>query len=92
MTSSSRDGVISRQPAVVGTDIGDLHVVLNDDLRYLGLDPVAARVWALLEQPQTLDQLVGQLTTEYDVDEPTCRADVDALIHTLTEHKLVAVG
>ncbi|HYP45899.1 MAG TPA: PqqD family protein [Propionibacteriaceae bacterium] len=90
MNSLSQVAVISRQAAVVGTDVGDLHVVLNDDLRYLGLDPIATRVWELLELPQTVDQLVGQLITEYDVDEQTCRADVGTLIDTLAEHKLVA--
>ena len=92
MTSSPRDVTVSRQPSVVGTDVGDLHVLLNDDLRYLGLDPVATRVWELLAEPQTLEGLTGQLVSEYEVDADTCRRDVAALLDTLAEHKLVAVG
>lgn len=92
MTSSPRDVVIRRRPTVVGTDVGDLHVLLNDDLRYLGLDPVATRVWELLAEPRTLDELVDQLTAEYEVDEETCRHDVDLLLVSFVEHELVAVG
>ena len=43
---------------------------------YFSLNPVATRIWELLEQPLTLDGLCDQLLTEYDVSAEECRADV----------------
>ena len=43
---------------------------------YFSLNPVATRIWELLEQPLTLDSLRDQLLTEYDVSAEECRADV----------------
>ena len=43
---------------------------------YFSLNPVATRIWELLEQPLTLDSLCDQLLTEYDVLPEQCRADV----------------
>ena len=92
MTPSPQGASISRRPDVVGTDVGDLHVVLNEDLRYLGLDAVATRVWELLESPQTLDELATTLQSEYEVDDATCRRDLGVLVDTFVAHKLVSVG
>ena len=43
---------------------------------YFSLNPVATRIWELLEQPLTLDSLCDQLLTEYDVLTEQCRTDV----------------
>lgn len=43
---------------------------------YFSLNPVATRIWELLEQPLTLDSLCDQLLTEYDVLPEQCRTDV----------------
>lgn len=87
-----RDILITRSPTALGTDVSDLHVVLTDDLRYLGLNPVAARVWELLATPSTLAQLVDQLTEEYEVEPEQCEREVGALIEQLAQHKLVSLG
>ncbi|MDP3966997.1 MAG: PqqD family protein [Nocardioides sp.] len=86
------ESTITRTSGVVSADVQDTHVLLNEDLRYLGLDPIARRVWDLLEQPATLDDLVAALVTEYDVSPDQCRTDVTALVQAMAEHRLVTVG
>jgi hypothetical protein len=56
---------------------------------YFGLDPVGTRVWELLEQPRSIDDVCAALRSEFDVDAETCRADVEALIERLREAELV---
>lgn len=56
---------------------------------YFGLDPVASRIWELLEQPATLDELVGQLTAEYEVAEAECREDAAIFIEDMVARGLI---
>lgn len=88
----SNEAVLSRAPGVVGADVNELHVLLNDDLKYLGLDTVGQRVWELLAAPNTLDGLVAALTQEYDVDPVQCRADVVPFLQILVDNHLLQVG
>jgi hypothetical protein len=56
---------------------------------YYGLDPVGTRVWALLTERRTLDEVCTALLTEYDVDAETLGRDVTALVSTLCDKGLV---
>ena len=47
---------------------------------YFSLNPVATRIWDLLEKPLTLDDLCGLLMEEYEVGEEQCRSEVGEVI------------
>ena len=57
---------------------------------YFGIDPVGSRIWELLsKQPATINELVQILVEEYEVDEQTCRKDVQAFIDDMCARKLI---
>ena len=56
---------------------------------FFGLDGVGARLFELLEQPRTLDEVVDTLLEEYDVDHDTLAGDVHALASELVERNLL---
>jgi Coenzyme PQQ synthesis protein D (PqqD) len=56
---------------------------------YFGLDAIGTRVWQLLEEPRSLEDVCATLRGEFDVDEETCRRDVEDLIEQLREASLV---
>lgn len=58
--------------------------------QYHGLNPVAARIWGLLAEPCTLDQLVEQLTREFAVSEDDCRRAVADFLAGLDGRGLLA--
>jgi hypothetical protein len=86
--AAQADQVIARASGVVEAQFDQVRVVLNQDLTYLGLDEVGQRIWDLLATPQTLTQLVAQLTEEYDVSEADCTRDVTAYVTALSGHRL----
>lgn len=55
------------------------------DFSYHALDRVGARVWALLEAPQTDAALISTLTSEFEVDAERCRADLDPFLTRMVE-------
>jgi hypothetical protein len=56
---------------------------------YFGLDPVGSRIWELLEEPATMDELVSQLTSEYEVEEAECREDAAIFIDDMVARGLI---
>lgn len=77
----------SRQVAcVVGGETVILHL---DDGVYYSLNPVGARVWDLLQEPRTADELVARVVEEFNVAVDPCRHDVEELLSALRARALV---
>ncbi len=72
--------------ANVGDDIVALH--LEKGLCF-GMVDVSAEVWALIEEPASLDQICNGLMQKYEIDQETCRAEVARFIDELQSEGLV---
>jgi hypothetical protein len=55
------------------------------------MNPVGARVWDLLKQPQSVTELRNALLDEYEVDEVRCGDDLLALLETMRSEGLIEV-
>jgi hypothetical protein len=66
----------------VRSHVADLDAVVT-------LNPVAARIWDLLDGHRDVGAIVGTICEEYEVEPGTARADVDEFIQSLEEAKLV---
>jgi hypothetical protein len=66
--------------AAAGVVDGETVVVSPSDLRYHALNPAATAVWELLGEGTTVDDAVAELTSRFDVDEQTCRRDVETCL------------
>ena len=58
---------------------------------YYGLDPVGARIWALVQQPTRVDRIKDMLLNEYDVESRRLEQDLMALLQDLAAEGLVEV-
>lgn len=82
--------IIERATDLIQTEIDDELVALDiEQGNCFGFNATAARVWQLVEQPQTLDAIIDALTSEFDVERAECRSTVVALIEDLAARKLV---
>jgi hypothetical protein len=54
-----------------------------------GLNGVASRIWAMLSQPTSLNEICTSLIDEYEVDPETCRSEVAALLDELKSEGLI---
>ena len=83
-----REGFIIREVAgsfvvvAVGSAAKEFSGIIN-------LNETGAFLWKALEKGATKDELVAKLLAEYEVDEATARADVDAFVQKLQENQLV---
>ena len=75
---------------VVFRDVGGEAVILNLlTSTYFGLDEVGTRIWHLVGEHGSTEQVIAALLAEYEVDETKVRQDVDRLIRQLLEKGLV---
>lgn len=50
---------------------------------YYALNPVATRIWEIIESPSTIAEITDTLLSEYEIDRSTCETEVRTFISTL---------
>lgn len=84
--------MIHRDGDWLAAKVGDELVMMSAAKgNYIGLSAVGARIWELIEAPQTVESLCAALVEEYDVAPATCRAEVDAFLATLRQHDAIRI-
>ena len=87
LTSDSRIALSKNQTSC---DLaGEMAIVNFDNGVYYGLDPTGARIFNLLREPSTVEQLCDTLAEVYDVDRSRLEADVRAFVRDLADQGLV---
>jgi hypothetical protein len=90
LTLTSR---VVRNPDLVSADMdGEIVMMSLERGEYYGIGGVGTRVWQLLEQPMTLDQICRTMCSEFEVDESKCRTDMLAFVSDLARNGMVLPG
>jgi len=77
---------------VVFRILGNEAVILNlASGVYFGLDTVGTRMWQLMSEHGSTDNVIAAMLGEYEVEEGQLRSDLDKLIEQLNEKGLVRV-
>jgi hypothetical protein len=66
-------------------------LALNSGM-YFGLNVVGARIWKLIQEPTTVNEVCEVLLEEYDVEHERCEHDLVAILQELVTKGLVEVG
>ena len=98
MTSPALEHTISGGSIVVAakdqvsTDLAGETVILSlDSGVYYGLDAVGARIWSLIEEPRTLNEIRDAILEEYEVEPGRCERDIVALLEQLADAGLIEI-
>jgi len=79
-----------RDPSLTTAELdGEVVMLSLETSRYYGLNLVGSRIWELLAQPQTLQQVCDTLLNEYDVTRVQCEREVLDVAQKLIDEKLV---
>lgn len=82
--------MLRRSPTTAWKRLGDeLLIVASDTNTLTVLNDTGARVWELLEQARSLDELVATIVEEFAVDEGAARRDVAQFVEALDRQQLV---
>lgn len=89
---STEHTVKRTQDIVAGEIDGETVMMSVEKGRYYGLDSIGSRIWALIEKPVKVSELVAALLPEYDVDHKTCERDVLSFLEDLHEDGILLVN
>jgi hypothetical protein len=90
----SRSDVLVRDDEELLTTVvdGELIGMSVEQGACYGLNSVGTRIWELLAEPRSIDDLCDQLTDEYDVEDDECLREVLELVEDLRAEGLVKVS
>lgn len=92
MTVIKTDTTVVAKEAHVATTVGEKTVLLNNDTNlYQGLHGVGPRIWEVIQEPTTVDELVEMISTEYDVEVKQCERDVREFLQEMGEKSLIEI-
>jgi hypothetical protein len=92
MTTSSKDSKTKyvRNSKTISGRLHDELVMMDiDQGKYFSLNPVATRIWDLLEKPMDTEELCAVLIDEYDVETERCRIEVEEHLAEMVKMGLV---
>ncbi|MBW4575023.1 MAG: PqqD family peptide modification chaperone [Aphanothece sp. CMT-3BRIN-NPC111] len=77
----------------VSSGLPDEAIILNlkSDV-YYGIAAVGARIWNLLEQPITVQEIRNTILSEYEVDPERCEADILRFLQKLMTEGLIEIS
>jgi Coenzyme PQQ synthesis protein D (PqqD) len=82
--------VLRRTDDHVAAPLEEWLVMMHIDAgKYYLLDDIASVVWEGLATPKSVDDLVADLCTRYDISDAQCRADILPFLTELHEKGLV---
>jgi hypothetical protein len=89
----AQHATIVRTPGQLSADLDGEAVVLSIDAgQYYDLNPVASRIWALVEQPISVAALIDTLLREFEVERKICEDGVLVFLRQLHANELVQIS
>jgi Coenzyme PQQ synthesis protein D (PqqD) len=88
----SPQSIVVATPEQVSCPLGEESAILNlKNSVYYGVNPVAASVWKLLQQPKSVGELRDALVEEYEVEPERCEQDLLTLLDKMRDEGLIDV-
>lgn len=92
MTSIKLDTLISRADGFTTAPVQDELMMLNvEQGAYYSLDPIAAEIWNMLENPAGVGDIVEKLLNRYDVTPEQCQTDVLAFLEQMHGNGMILI-
>jgi len=85
--------VLIRNPDLIATDMDGETVMMSIERgEYFGLSGVGGRVWALMQEPVSVDQIAQTICHEYAVDLAVCQADMQRFAQEMLQNGLASLA
>ena len=79
-------------PEQISADLGGEAVILHlKSGVYYGLNEIGEKIWNLIQEPKTFQELQAAVLAEYDVEPKQCEQDLKALLQDLAKQELIEI-
>lgn len=84
--------IISRNNEIDDTDLDGEKVMMNlDKGQYFMMNEVGSRIWEILEESKSVEEIVQSLLNEYEVEKEQCESTVIEFLGQLNKADLISV-
>lgn len=92
MTEIKPSSIISQSSDQVSKKLDDATIIMSiEEGKYFNLNNVASRIWEIIEERCTLEKLIQQLESEFEISKGDCSRDVNELLMSLLDISLIEV-
>lgn len=82
--------ILVKAPTTASRVIEGEAVILSMETKVLrGLNPVGSRIWELIDGQRSVEEIVGVIVKEFDVEPPWAEEDVRGFLEELLDKGLV---
>ena len=80
----------SRNEQIIDGELDDNQVMMHlDKGKYFGLDPVAKRIWELIEEPKNITEITSALLEEFEVSAAQCKQEVKIFLDKAIQFDII---
>ena len=74
----------------INGELEDSQVMMHLEKRkYFGLNPVGKKIWDMIQQPKSFDEIVENLLREYDVEKERCMSEVRTFLDNAIKNEII---
>lgn len=70
---------------------GEIVMLSIENSEYYGLDPVGSRIWKIIDEPISAEDIIGRMILEYDVLREQCESDVIGFLNDMFEKRVISI-
>ncbi|MDC2864528.1 lasso peptide biosynthesis PqqD family chaperone [Bacillus sp. BP-3] len=83
---------VAQVPGNIVSDMDGEKVMLSiSNGKYYNLGAVGGTIWALIEKPISVTEVVTELMKEYEIDQSTCEKQVISFLKLLLDEDLIEI-
>lgn len=87
------DATVSVAENQVSSDLDGESVVLDlDQGIYYGMNELGSRVWQIIQNPVSVQEIIVTVQDEYEVDRERCKQDILSFLNQLDEQNLITIS
>ncbi|NTW33697.1 MAG: PqqD family protein [Bacteroidetes bacterium] len=80
----------SRNEQIIDGELDNNQVMMHlEKGKYFGLNPVGKRIWELIEQPKSFQEIMDILLSEFNVTKEQCLQEVQAFLDKAVNYDIV---
>lgn len=92
MSNYSDNRLFQRKKELLSSRMDQEIVMMHpENGKYFSLNPIATRIWELLITPKTIDDVVNNLLSEFDVEPQICKNETKEFIEKLIEKNIIEI-
>ncbi|MBO7747797.1 lasso peptide biosynthesis PqqD family chaperone [Paenibacillus sp. MWE-103] len=91
MTISKNETVVQTKGNLASNMNGEMVMFRIESGKYFNIGRIGGRIWSLIESPITVEALITELTSEFEVTEEACEAEVVNFLEKMAKEQLIVV-